>query len=862
MEQNINPITTAPSVETAQDPAFELALFGPPLKNWREQFNDRVWFRSLIYFGIAVLAFISEQLLNPNQEGSIIGYSFLVSYGMVWAASIDQMANKRLRLFFFARPEHYSTYFLLLSTWLVSCFALNQFIPVFHASCNWLSVYLCVGTASMIAYSFWDSLTQWGRQAVAFGLAGMAVLMLYYSVYLLPITLIGTVLPWFFGLSFHAFIPLILLISLIRQLSLSWSYSPFKYATVAGFTIPLAILIGFNVDWATRNNAIKSALNASKEGKSAGLPDWVVASQQLSRSQQGQLWLKSMVTHINSNDWGFGFDILGGGDDKIHDPLVFIASAFFPVPRLTTEDRTKILRNFFDKRHDTEERLWSDNFLKTQGIQTYIEIAPEQRLAYIEKELTIQNNGPEGSTQEATYSFHLPEGGVVSSLSLWVNGVEEKSRLAARSIADKAYKQVVGVERRDPSIVHWQEGNRVTLKVFPCTPAEDRKFKIGVTAPLIVAGETLNLENLVFEGPNATAASEHFQVKITNGTTVLMDTPDFLKADAQGILNGRQRYSPDFTLQLRNTPIQPASFSFQGHRYTASPFTPVAESFRPTVIYLDINAAWSKEEAQQILDFSGNLPVKVWYDGQWRDLKEGLAIGPIRSLRANRFSMFPFHLMPDAQQAIVVSKSGGFTPTLDELRENEFGVNAQSYFTNNRLPIRVWHIGNDLTNYLRSLRELRLLDVHCGSLETLRNLVQQGQFYINPEIEGSVVIPNSQLRITRQTDTTATRPVGNDHLMRLFAYNDVMRQIGANYWTKKFEPESLVRLAEAAFVVTPVSSLVVLESQADYDRFDIKENTNTLGNAAKSGGGAVPEPHEWALLLLLVIALWWYKTWY
>jgi CHASE2 domain-containing sensor protein len=52
-----------------------------------------------------------------------------------------------------------------------------------------------------------------------------------------------------------------------------------------------------------------------------------------------------------------------------------------------------------------------------------------------------------------------------------------------------------------------------------------------------------------------------------------------------------------------------------------------------------------------------------------------------------------------------------------------------------------------------------------------------------------------------------------------------------------------------------VSSLVVLESQKDYDRFGISANTNTLGNAAFKQRGAVPEPQEWLLLILAALLL-------
>jgi hypothetical protein len=64
--------------------------------------------------------------------------------------------------------------------------------------------------------------------------------------------------------------------------------------------------------------------------------------------------------------------------------------------------------------------------------------------------------------------------------------------------------------------------------------------------------------------------------------------------------------------------------------------------------------------------------------------------------------------------------------------------------------------------------------------------------------------------------------------------------------------DSLITEAARANVVTPISSLVVLETQADYQRFNIKKPIDSLENAALKKSGAVPEPHEWALAVLLI----------
>jgi hypothetical protein len=75
--------------------------------------------------------------------------------------------------------------------------------------------------------------------------------------------------------------------------------------------------------------------------------------------------------------------------------------------------------------------------------------------------------------------------------------------------------------------------------------------------------------------------------------------------------------------------------------------------------------------------------------------------------------------------------------------------------------------------------------------------------------------------------TTLTGLKAPDHLLRLYAYNHILQQIGGHYFQKDYLVDSLVTEAARANVVTPISSLVVLETQADYQRFDIKKPTDS-----------------------------------
>ena len=85
--------------------------------------------------------------------------------------------------------------------------------------------------------------------------------------------------------------------------------------------------------------------------------------------------------------------------------------------------------------------------------------------------------------------------------------------------------------------------------------------------------------------------------------------------------------------------------------------------------------------------------------------------------------------------------------------------------------------------------------------------------------------------------------------MRLFAYNHIMHRLGSGLLMDRPIEDSLVEEARKAYVVSPVSSLVVLETEEDYKRFDIKDTGSSLKNASIKSKGAAPEPHEWVLII-------------
>ena len=126
-------------------------------------------------------------------------------------------------------------------------------------------------------------------------------------------------------------------------------------------------------------------------------------------------------------------------------------------------------------------------------------------------------------------------------------------------------------------------------------------------------------------------------------------------------------------------------------------------------------------------------------------------------------------------------------------------------------------------------------------------MIDKNQFVSFQTAENAVNIEPSNISIQEKTQANSTSS-GSDHIYRMYAFGKVLEE------QVKIQEDSLavnqyVSLAKDANIVTPISSLIVLETDADYEKNGIEKNVNTLGNASINNDGAVPEPHEWAMII-------------
>ncbi|NID12765.1 XrtN system VIT domain-containing protein [Fibrivirga algicola] len=848
--------------------------------DWQAAFRDPIFRAGLVFLVLSVIASVLYGRISSDamqQQESLIW--FCVQYGLTVLFGLRVIAGGGVAYVFRNDRRQQATTWLSLLLSYMSAFALNRQMAVFEQSVPWLC-WIIVGSGALLILHTWaDLLPRRGQQLLYAGLAGAFLLFLYQSVYLASLYLISIPGLFALGISYHTFVPALLALVVGRQLWMGARQRTYlRRAVLTGLAVPVSLLLIFLVNWYHTADRLNQVRMEAPLRKTSDVPVWVQMAQQLTPGSFTDRVLKVGLVY-GTSPWSRSFGNLTALDDvRLHDPLVVIAQNIFPVLPFTSDNQTKLLRTVGQQHYGTETKFWSGRNLTTSQLTTQVRIWPQYRLSYTEKTIWVQS-AAQWESREALYTFHLPAGSAVSALSLWIGGREEPARLTTQAKADSAYTQVVGVESRavsrDPSIVTWQEGNRVTVRVFPVLPGESRQLKIGITSPLRYDGKTLTYLNPWFEGPDASDATEVLKVTFDQAPTTL--TMQGLSGSLANLeLGQRQSYQPEWALQLDAPPLSAEPFRLAGKTYQMQSVTAANGAFRPENIYLDVNAAWDFQEFKTAYDAATQQKITaIWVfdDGLQRLTPANLKTAYER-LSAQRFSLFPVYRISQPATALLVTKGTPTGPTLSDLQGSPFGDRLSTLAALDG-PIRTFwmsHNGTDqLSPYLQSLQELRVLHVARGdSLAYVHQLLEKHAFPTLTETTDQVLLAGSGV-VIRETadvpdadDSTAKKEpqqatLAPDHLVRLFTYNQLMQRVGRQYFNKAYRTnETLASLAQEGHVVSPVSSLVVLETQADYNRFGIKTDKNGLDNATLKQDGAVPEPHEWAMMLGIALLVGWF----
>jgi len=698
-----------------------------------------------------------------------------------------------------------------------------------------------------LVFPYRGMLPAWARHLQSFIFGISLCCFAYLSFYLIPLYVFGAFLFFLLGISLHAFVAVLFVIYII---ALARKIRCFLISFWLGIVTAIVIVIVYCAIWLYTVNTMNVL---TYKTSTTGLPTWVTVAQQAPHHFIAQRILKSELVYSTPAEWGDNFlwrtPSRSFDQQKEHDPLVMTAAFFGGKSKLNEEDRINVLKAMYDSRYQAEERLWSGNDLYTSHVNTAARIWPRLHMAYTEKTVTVTNDRTETwrSQEEAIYTFHLPEGAVVSSLSLWIDNKEEKGILTTKAKADSAYKRIVGYESRDPSVVHWQEGNRVTIRVFPVEHGKSRQFKIGITAPLTKDGGQLVYKNIYFDGPATRYAREDITIGFETPPVDLY-SPGQFETDKQK-LERHGGYTPDWQMTFKDEGITPNIFGANGKLYSINSYKKELTAADIRNIYFDINSAWTKQEFEDMYTLFKNEKKWVYHDGQVIALTDKNKSTLFPALQDNNFSLFPLHMINDVSTALLITKATEASPNITDL-QGEF-VDKLKGFLSQHQKIMLYNLGGELSPYMRSLKEFRSFRYEQGDAAALKELADHHQFPADIENEQRVVVEPAGITITRGEGTCVSS--APDHLQRLFAYNHIMQQTGSRILYDLPDGDSLVEEARAAYIVTPFSSLVVLEKKEDYDRFNIKDSEDSLKNASLQSKGAVPEPHEWALIIVALL---------
>ncbi|MEZ5022059.1 MAG: XrtN system VIT domain-containing protein [Chitinophagales bacterium] len=747
-----------------------------------------------------------------------------------------------------------SVYSISLVLFMMSAFSLNFSVAIFSDMVPWAEKAVGMVIITILALPYTHSFSKPLKNVVLIAAGGSTIFLLYLCIYLLPyyhIFLIGGIV---LGLGFHGLSPLLMIIFLFKQLSKLLNTTNSKMAYSMGIVIPFVFFTYFFVQWNKFDQLIHRVHAEQILTESNDFPNWVILSQNLPINKFTEKILMGEYVFDNFNlfEWGRGFGMNPFNERSHHDPFIALALVLGKKHSISVDDRVKVLSAVFDGRHFAHRKLWSGDKLITKDIITNVKLYPDYRIAYVEKTLTIQNTNTWNRQQEALYTFYLPEGSVASSLSLWVNGVEEKSRLTTKSKADSAYVSIVRVERRDPALLHWQEGNAVNVTVFPCTPQEDRVFKIGFTVPLELKNNKLVFTNPSFKGHEFKGMRETAQVQVDGDKWPEDITLPGHLTYSKSVYKSTGKYKPNWKITFAPENLNTNKFSFINHSYQLKPLEKEFSTFQPTAIYLDINTNWNLDDLKSLAEVE--TPIYI-FDKNKRIKVDQLDKNFLNDFNNLQFSLFPFHLIPDPETSIVITKSDNLGPNLEEISKYEFAKKVKERFKNKKDKFYLFSIGSLKSPYLKTLNEVGLFHLEEGNSKELSEIVAQHKFPIVVLQENEVVIQHSGIVIQQNIDSTNYESNAPDHLLRLHHYNQLMQTLGTNYFDKQSHEESLIALANEAFITTPISSLVVLETIKDYERFGIEENKNSLKNASMNNSGAVPEPAEWLLIILTLVAL-------
>ncbi len=730
-----------------------------------------------------------------------------------------------------------------------------------------LAAALFVPAGNLLTWLYLDHEWSWNAKWVAFGNGAAIAIAAAYAlpfIPLMPLAVVGTI----FGIGFLPLAPLVSFACALRLrvvLSRARQSQPLGRQLAGGLAAGVLLLIALDVPQAATRLGIQMAASGVPAERERGLT--------LLRTLGDDDFLLRLCYGITGRPTGLlsGLVMLTSNDfigtrQRVASPAeareIYYRLHGEPFNARPAPFRFANAARFADMQFDPDHGGTQVGG-RMQGLtlaSSRIDgsISGDDLAAYLEWTIEFKNSA--AIDREARLQIALPPGGVVSRATLWVDGEEREAAFGGRGEVRAAYRRVAVQQRRDPLLVTTKGADRVLAQAFPVPRNGGTiKFKLGITAPLDLTtpGKArLTLPALV---------DRNFSIGADVSHNVWIESRQALSAPAglatshvdgrlyriSGALDDRALSGTRQAITLDRSAAGRRVARIGGGEAILQEITR-GEPTRALMLVIDGSARLAGTSAQLLATLDA--------------IPAGMKVGAIIATEPTR--RVPLAPWSDLQKASIAkllratSFAGGQdnTPALaDAPQVLELEPQSTLLWIHGPQPVNFSGSAARLeqaTARLSRLPNVVLYSVEPGPNEVLPDapwawgahaLPQTGAMQADLAGFFARSAGGAQTHIARRpqdpvTDGTTT---GSDHITRLWANDRVLELMR----TSGHRAEA-VALATRYQLVTPVSGAVVLETKQQYD-------AARLTPVDQATVPTVPEPHEWALIIIACAALMW-----